>query len=243
MSLYNPLIMIIDDNPKFARLLELELSDNNFASRHISPANYAQRLVNFTINDVVDDVISSGCALCIINCGSFGGDLMLAEAYERLRSRCNISCIILYRHFAQIEQLKSSVREIDDMLLLRHPFEIETLLSSIKYALAASSADVTGEQKLIYIDGLIINEASHSVQYMGAPVELTKKEFDLLRFLAIRRGTAISRREIFNKVWGFDYYGDTNVVDVYIRYLRTKIDNRFGIKLVVTVRGIGYSIK
>ena len=77
----------------------------------------------------------------------------------------------------------------------------------------------------------------------GREVELTKKEFDLLRHLLENKGRVLSREMMLDSVWGFDFVGETNSVDVYIRFLRSKIDEAFGIKLIHTVRGVGYVIK
>ena len=83
----------------------------------------------------------------------------------------------------------------------------------------------------------------HQVTVKGTPVELTKKEFDLLRHLLENKGRVLSREVLLDAVWGFDFVGETNSVDVYIRFLRGKLDDAFGIKLIHTVRGVGYVIK
>ena len=77
----------------------------------------------------------------------------------------------------------------------------------------------------------------------GEPVELTHKEYELLMFLVENKNHVLNRDQILQKVWGFDYLGNTNVVDVYISYLRTKIDDRFGEKYIHTTRGVGYVIR
>lgn len=82
--------------------------------------------------------------------------------------------------------------------------------------------------------------ASYSVSYDGKPIALTKKEFDLLRYLMEHRDTAVTRDTLLCDVWGYDYAGDTNIVDVYIRYLRQKIDEPFRIKTIHTIRAVGY---
>ena len=74
-------------------------------------------------------------------------------------------------------------------------------------------------------------------------LELTKKEFDLLQFLMENKNIVMKREVLLERVWGYDFEGETNVVDVYIRYLRAKIEEPFGVKLIHTVRGIGYVIK
>ena len=74
-------------------------------------------------------------------------------------------------------------------------------------------------------------------------IDLTKREFELLKYMMQNKNLVITREMILAKVWGYEYMGDTNVVDVYIRYLRSKIDDQFGIKLIHTIRGVGYQIK
>jgi xanthine/uracil permease len=74
----------------------------------------------------------------------------------------------------------------------------------------------------------------------GTPITLTKKEFDLLKYLMEHKGQAVTRDALLTDVWGYDYAGDTNVVDVYIRYLRHKIDEPFGVKTIHTIRAVGY---
>ena len=87
------------------------------------------------------------------------------------------------------------------------------------------------------------DELSCAGALRGEPVELTKKEYQLLEYLLRNKRTVLSRDQILSTVWGYDYIGDTNVVDVYIRYLRAKIDERFGEKYIHTMRGVGYVIK
>ena len=87
---------------------------------------------------------------------------------------------------------------------------------------------------------LRLDRDSREITYAGNPVQLTKKEFDLLEYLMLNRNVAISRNELLDKVWGYSYAGDTNVVDVYIRYLRCKLDDPFRVKFIHTVRGVGY---
>ena len=82
-----------------------------------------------------------------------------------------------------------------------------------------------------------------NLNYPHTPIELTKKEFDLLVFLLSNRNKVITREQALDVVWGYDYVGNTNVVDVYVRYLRTKIDDAFGITLIETIRGCGYVIR
>ena len=88
-----------------------------------------------------------------------------------------------------------------------------------------------------------MSESRHEVKYDGKEIELTGREFDLLNTLLINKNIVLSREQLLGKVWGYDYMGETNVFDVYVRYLRTKIDEVFGISLIQTVRGVGYVIR
>ena len=87
---------------------------------------------------------------------------------------------------------------------------------------------------------LRLDPASYAVSWNGAPISLTKKEFDLLRYLMAHKGQAVTRDTLLSDVWGYDYVGDTNVVDVYVRYLRHKIDEPFQVKTIHTIRAVGY---
>jgi DNA-binding response OmpR family regulator len=85
--------------------------------------------------------------------------------------------------------------------------------------------------------------ARHQVTCQGNPVDLTSREFDVLKLMMENQQIVLSRDTFLAKVWGYDYVGETNVVDVYIRYLRSKIDDGFNVKLLHTVRGVGYVLR
>lgn len=98
-------------------------------------------------------------------------------------------------------------------------------------------------EDVLQIGKLILNKNNYRVEYNHENIELTKKEFELLEIMMLNKNIVMSREKILDKVWGYDYYGDTNVIDVYIRYLRSKIDERYSINLIETVRGVGYVIR
>lgn len=85
--------------------------------------------------------------------------------------------------------------------------------------------------------------STYEVLRDGQKIELTKKEFDLLKYLIINAEIVLTRENILENVWGYNYIGETNIVDVYIRYLRSKIDEPFSNKLIQTIRGVGYSLR
>jgi DNA-binding response OmpR family regulator len=125
------------------------------------------------------------------------------------------------------------------------PFAIEELLARIRVALRKPRAakEAPAEAEICRIGQLSVNPANYEVRFGGEPLQLTKKEYDILYYLMTHRDKAVTRDELLENVWGYEYAGDTNVVDVYIRYLRHKIDERFGEKYIYTVRGVGYVIK
>ena len=90
---------------------------------------------------------------------------------------------------------------------------------------------------------LVMDVDRHEVEVDGKPVELTRREFDLLKYLLENKEKVVTREVLLDNVWGFDFVGETNTVDVYIRFLRAKIDEKFGVKLIHTVRGVGYVIR
>ena len=96
---------------------------------------------------------------------------------------------------------------------------------------------------LLTCGSLVMDVERHTVEVDGRGVELTRREFDLLHYLLENKGKVISRESLLDNVWGFDFVGETNAVDVYIRFLRSKIDEQFGVKLIHTVRGVGYVIR
>ena len=110
------------------------------------------------------------------------------------------------------------------------PFAIEELLARIRVGLKKHRAGRSTALPVLTAGKLRVEPASYSVSYDGKPIALTKKEFDLLRYLMEHRDTAVTRDTLLCDVWGYDYAGDTNIVDVYIRYLRQKIDEPFQIK-------------
>jgi len=86
-------------------------------------------------------------------------------------------------------------------------------------------------------------KASREVRVDGHLVELTKREFDLLAYLMQNKGLVMSRDLLLDRVWGYDFIGETNAIDVYIRYIRAKIEEPFGVKIIQTIRGVGYVIR
>lgn len=126
------------------------------------------------------------------------------------------------------------------------PFEIDELLARIRSALRFSkpaAPEETKDENLLEFGGLSIHDQSREVKREGRSIELTPREYDLLFHLLKHPNQVLSREQLLDAVWGFDYYGDTNVVDVYIRYVRKKIEQGEKNTLIQTIRGVGYVLK
>lgn len=159
------------------------------------------------------------------------------ELLRRLRRNSEVPVIMLTARDTVMDKVTGLDMGANDYIT--KPFEIEELLARIRVALRKSVRKAENGEMLV--SGLLnLDPARHSVFYDGISVELTNREFDLLKELMRNKGIVLSRDHLLDRVWGYGYAGETNVVDVYIRYLRTKIDDAFGTKMIHTVRGVGY---
>lgn len=150
--------------------------------------------------------------------------------------------VILFGFPEDIKNISGSVPA--GYRIFSRPFSVPEMLSSI---FEKNDETLVGVRPVKRhkspADSLILNENSHSVTYKKETVLLTKTEYDLFMLLIQNKGSAVTRKEAALKVWGEELKSDSNLVDVYIRYLREKLDEKFGIKIISTIRGIGYSIK
>ena len=173
-------------------------------------------------------------------------DLMLPElsgieVCRRLRQTCDIPIIMLTAKDDVSDKVMGLDMGADDYMT--KPFAIEELLARIRVSLKKHRADRAADTGARVAGKLRIEPASYSASYDAQPITLTKKEFDLLNYLWQHEGSAVTRDDLLTNVWGYEFTGDTNIVDVYIRYLRQKIDDRFGIKTIHTIRAVGYMFR
>lgn len=123
------------------------------------------------------------------------------------------------------------------------PFAIEELLARIRLVLKKRGGVISLDKNQFSVGKLRMDVQRYEVSYDGKRVELTHREFELLRVLLENKNIVISRDTLLEKVCGYDYMGETNIIDVYVRYLRSKLDDVFQVKIIQTVRGVGYCIK
>ena len=126
----------------------------------------------------------------------------------------------------------------DDYLV--KPFAFEELSARIRVLIRKNSVS---KSNVISVGDLTIDLSSRTVTKGGNILSLSAKEYELLQYLAVNKGIVLSREKIEDHIWNYDYEGGTNVVDVYIRYLRKKIDDNSDIRLIHTVRGMGYVLR
>jgi DNA-binding response OmpR family regulator len=127
------------------------------------------------------------------------------------------------------------------------PFMIEVLLARVRVCLRnqqyTRSTETEKSNEWISVNGLTVNIKTREVSRDDIKMELTMKEFDLLVFLMENQPNVVTREQIIQQVWGYEFVGNTNIVDVYIRYLRKKVDYNFEVPLIQTIRGVGYCIR
>lgn len=175
-------------------------------------------------------------------------DIMLPElsgleVLRRIRSSGNTVPVILLTAKDSVPDKVSGLDQGANDYVTK-PFQIEELLARIRSCLRIQHTLVEKESgETLHVGDLTVDEGTRDVMRGSQPIELTPREFDLLVYMMKNENQVLTRDQILSAVWGYDYYGDTNVVDVYIRYLRKKIDQHFKTPLIHTIRGVGYSIK
>lgn len=221
-------ILIVEDEEKIARFIELELVHEGY---EIVKANNGRIGLEMAEKEDVDLVIL---------------DIMLPElngleVLRRLRKISDIPVIMLTARDAVMDKVSGLDAGADDYIT--KPFAIEELLARIRTALKKRVVVTKKDTDIIKCGLLSLDKMRHRVMYGDIEIELTNREFTLLQILMENKNIVLNRDVLMDKVCGYDYIGETNLIDVYIRYLRTKIDDRFNVKIITTIRGVGYVIK
>ena len=161
------------------------------------------------------------------------------ELVRRLRAVGNSTPVIFLTARDDIEDRVCGLDIGADDYLVK-PFAIDELLARIRVVLRKHSG---GRTSVLTVGDLEVDTAARKVRRAGREINLSAKEYELLHYLLLNKGIVLSREKIENHIWNYDYEGGTNVVDVYIRYLRKKLDDGFDKKLIHTVRGMGYVLR
>ncbi len=221
-------ILIVEDDNKIARFVELELRHEGYETETATDGRSGlARALSPEIDLVLLDIMLP--------------ELSGMEVCRRIRQESEVPIIILTAKGDVTDKVAGLDLGANDYMT--KPFAIEELLARIRAVLKPRGRKAQTEAQILSYGELTVDAATRKVSFKGNPVSLTKKEFDLLVFLLKNKNRAVSRDELLSAVWDYDYAGDTNVVDVYVRYLRQKIEEPCGIRLLETVRGVGYRIK
>lgn len=222
-------ILIIEDEEKIARFLELELQHEGYG---------VEKAVNG--REGLDKALTGAYALMVL-------DVMLPElngfeVLRRLRKSSDMPVIMLTARDTVMDKVAGLDGGADDYMT--KPFAIEELLARIRLALKKRKGVSTVQaENQLSCRGLTMDIQRYEVTYAGNKIELTHREFELLKVLLENRNIVISRDTLLEKVCGYDYFGETNIIDVYVRYLRSKLDDVYQVKWIQTVRGVGYVIR
>lgn len=223
----NEKILIIEDETKIARVLQLELEHEGYAAAAVH--NGLEGLERALAEDwqlIVLDVMLPG--------------LDGLEVLRRLRqSDCIVPVILLTARGATPDIVSGFHQGANDYVV--KPFVTEELLARIRNLLLMVSRQEE-QKELLEAGDLTVDIKGRRVTRDGSCIDLTPKEFELLHYLLAHKNEPVSREQLITDVWGYDFVGDTNIVDVYIRYLRQKIDQGRQPKLIRTVRGVGYEL-
>jgi two-component system response regulator ArlR len=220
-------ILIVEDEIKLARFIELELRHEGYEVEVAHDGREGLRAA-----------LGEGISLVLL-------DIMLPvingmEVCRRIRQTSEVPVIMLTAKDDTMDKVMGLDLGADDYIT--KPFAIEELLARIRSILKRRGKK-DAQQRHLSAGDLFIDTEKYQVSFRQQPIELTKREFDLLKYLVENQNVVLTRNTLLREVWGFDYAGDTNVVDVYIRYLRSKIDQRFDVTLIRTVRGVGYILE
>ncbi|MDD1511680.1 response regulator transcription factor [Priestia megaterium] len=225
-------ILIVEDEVEIGNILKMELEHEGY---QVKIKNNGRDGLQMALSHMFDLILL---------------DIMLPEmsgieVLRKVRKRENYVPIIL---------LTARNSTLDKILGLDHgandyitkPFKTEELLARIRSLLRYKHIVIRNKvekDSLLLIKDMVINTESREVIRAGQKISLTPKEYDLLIYLALHKNKTVTREGILLNLWGYEYEGDTNILDVYISYLRKKIEEGFSTSLIETVRGVGYTIK
>ena len=229
-------VLIVEDDREIRGLLKDFLEENKYEVSEAKDGNVASELINNEKYDII---------LMDMMLPFKSGDILIQELRE-LKDTAKNSTPVIVLSAKTMKDTRLEVLRMGADDYITKPFDMQELLARIRRALRShykENPSEGDENERLAIKDLIMIPSRYEVRVKGEFVQLTKKEYALLEFLLRNKRNVLSREQILQAVWGYDYNGDTNVVDVYIRYLRSKIDERYQEKYIYTVRGIGYAVR
>lgn len=220
-------ILLIEDEVEIVRFVKLELEHEGYS---VTAATDGRTGLDLALAECFDLILL---------------DVMLPElngieVLRRIRREKHTPVIMLTARDTIADKVTGLDMGANDYIT--KPFHIEELLARIRACLRVSSQEVE-DASVIKIGDLTLNTAQRLVLRAGKTIVLTKTQYDLLEYLVRNHNIVLTREQILNEVWGYDYLGDSNVVDVYIRYVRTRLGDTNANRLIETVRGVGYVIR
>ncbi|WP_440604033.1 response regulator transcription factor [Bacillus sp. GB_SG_008] len=230
----NKRILVVEDEVQIARVLQLELEYEGY-----------EVLVKYDGKSGLEIALHENLDLILL-------DVMLPElsgieVLRRLRKAgIHVPVILLTARNTTLDKVMGLDQGANDYVT--KPFEMEELLARVRSSIRSNTMITAGvllneQTPLLSIADLSVNMDTREVTRNGKSISLTPKEYDLLVYLLTNKNKIVTREGILTHVWGYEYEGETNVIDVYIRHLRKKIDEEFSSPLIHTIRGIGYSIR
>lgn len=222
-----PKILLVEDEKNIARFIELELKHEQF---DVTVVHDGREGFERAMQE------SYQCLLLDVMLPSLNG----IEICRRIRKESDVPILLLTARDAVMDRVAGLDAGADDYIV--KPFAIEELLARIRSILRRYKASEEKVEQMLTFKDLTIHLDAYEVYLRNEKIELTRTEFDLLKLLSENLNKVCSRDLILEKVWGFDSEVETNVVDVYIRHLRSKIHTN-GEQYIETVRGVGYVMR
>ncbi len=223
-----PKIFIVEDEKQIARFLQIYLEKEGFQTAIEKNGKRAyERIIQEKYDLVLLDVMLP--------------DMDGLEICRRVRELSDVPIIMLTAR----DDVKDKVDglNIGANDYVTKPFASEEVLARIRGILRRRNEEPRKDEKRLIVGNVLLYPDRYEVQVNGELVELTHKEFELFQYLVENKPNVLTRDQILQRVWGYDFYGNTNVVDVYISYLRTKIDDKYDERHIHTVRGVGYVVR
>lgn len=219
-------ILLVEDEIKLARFVELELSSEGYN-------------VNVASDGIVGLTLARELSPDLVILDWMLPGLSGLEICRRLRATgISIPVILLTAKDEVNDRVAGLDAGADDYVV--KPFSIEELLARIRAHLRRTQEI---DQDIFQFEDLSLNHRTHQVYRGKRAIELTAKEFDLLEYILSHPRQVFTKDQILQKVWGYDFMGNSNIIEVYIRYLRLKLEENNEKRLIHTVRGVGYVLR